>query len=354
MVGISFASKLRHRLKAYLRFDSNYHYVVPEFSEETDFKLNYNKALNEYKEAQAAGITTRPVIIGPISYLLLGKKDKTAPSGFQLVSLLSKLIPIYKKLLSELKTEGVESVQIDEPILVLDSAADLEKEYTATYVELAPISPKIVLTTYFARLDSNINFIAKLPIYGLHIDLDRAPDQLEDVLSAIRDTRILLSLGVVSGRNIWKTDLAAAIKFVQTAIDALGTDRVIVATSSSLLHTPVTLASEKKLTEEQKDWFSFATEKAGETSVISSASSGSQDAQVTAALEANRKSIAARRQFEQNSDDTVRRRVDVITPEMLERKSPFFIRKDIQAKHLNLPKFPTTTIGSFPVRVLLY
>ena len=115
MVGISFASKFRHRLKTYLRFDSNYHYVVPEFSEETDFKLNYNKALNEYKEAQAAGITTRPVIIGPISYLLLGKKDKTAPSGFQLLSLLSKLIPIYKKLLSELKTEGVESVQIDGP-----------------------------------------------------------------------------------------------------------------------------------------------------------------------------------------------------------------------------------------------
>jgi len=341
-------------LKAYLRFDSNYHYVVPEFSEETDFKLNYNKALNEYKEAQAAGITTRPVIIGPISYLLLGKKDKTAPSGFQLVSLLSKLIPIYKKLLSELKTEGVESVQIDEPILVLDSAAALEKEYTATYAELAPISPKIVLTTYFARLDSNINFIAKLPIYGLHIDLDRAPDQLEDVLSATRDTRILLSLGVVSGRNIWKTDLAAAIKSVQAAIDALGTDRVIVATSSSLLHTPVTLASEKKLTEEQKDWFSFATEKARETSVISAASSGSQDVEVTAALEANRKSIAARRQFEQNSDDTVRRRVDAITPEMLERKSPFSIRKDIQAKHLNLPKFPTTTIGSFPVRVLSY
>ena len=238
--------------------------------------------------------------------------------------------------------------------MVLDSAAALEKEYIATYAELAPISPQIVLTTYFARLDSNINFIAKLPIYGLHIDLDRAPDQLKDVLSAIRDTSILLSLGVVSGRNIWKTDLAAAIKFVQTAINALGTDRVIVATSSSLLHTPVTLASEKKLTEEQKDWFSFATEKARETSVISAASSGSQDAQVTAALEANRKSIAARRQFEQNSDDTVRRRVDAIAPEMLERKSPFSIRKDIQAKHLNLPKFPTTTIGSFPVRVLLY
>lgn len=346
-------SEFRHRLKAYLRFDSNYHYVVPEFSEETDFKLNYNKALNEYKEAQAAGVTTRPVIIGPISYLLLGKSDKTAPSGFRPISLLSKLIPIYKKLLSELKIGGVESVQVDEPFLALDSAAALEKEYAIAYAELAPISPKIVLTTYFARLDSNINFVAKLPIYGLHIDLDRAPAQLGDVLGTIKDTKIVLSLGVVSGRNIWKTDFAVAIEFVRTAIDALGTDRVIAATSSSLLHTPVTLASEKKLTEEQKDWFSFAIEKARETAVISAASSGSQDAQIAAALEANRKSIAARRKFEQNSDDTVRKRVDAITPTMLERKSSFSIRKDIQAKHLNLPKFPTTTIGSFPVRVLL-
>lgn len=346
-------SEFRHRLKAYLRFDSNYHYVVPEFSEETDFKLNYNKALNEYKEAQAAGVTTRPVIIGPISYLLLGKSDKTAPSGFRPISLLSKLIPIYKKLLSELKIGGVESVQVDEPFLALDSAAALEKEYAIAYAELAPISPKIVLTTYFARLDSNINFVAKLPIYGLHIDLDRAPAQLGDVLGTIKDTKIVLSLGVVSGRNIWKTDFAVAIEFVRTAIDALGTDRVIAATSSSLLHTPVTLASEKKLTEEQKDWFSFAMEKARETAVISAASSGSQDAQIAAALEANRKSIAARRKFEQNSDDTVRKRVDAITPTMLERKSSFSIRKDIQAKHLNLPKFPTTTIGSFPVRVLL-
>ena len=252
-----------------------------------------------------------------------------------------------------MKIGGVESVQVDEPFLALDSAAALEKEYAIAYAELAPISPKIVLTTYFARLDSNINFVAKLPIYGLHIDLDRAPAQLGDVLGTIKDTKIVLSLGVVSGRNIWKTDFAVAIEFVRTAIDALGTDRVIAATSSSLLHTPVTLASEKKLTEEQKDWFSFAMEKARETAVISAASSGSQDAQIAAALEANRKSIAARRKFEQNSDDTVRKRVDAITPTMLERKSSFSIRKDIQAKHLNLPKFPTTTIGSFPVRVLL-
>ncbi|KAG6831142.1 hypothetical protein H0H92_012567 [Tricholoma furcatifolium] len=329
-------------------FDSNYHFVVPEFSEETDFKLVFNKAVEEFKEAKAAGITTRPVVLGPVSFLVLGKAAKGAQAGFRPISLLPKLLPIYRTLLTDLKAAGAEWVQIDEPILVLDSAASLEKEFTAAYTELAPVAPKILLATYFSRLDANLNYVAKLPIAGLHIDLDRAPGQLQEVVDAVKNTNIVLSLGVVSGRNIWKTDFAAAIKHTQTAVEALGQDRVIVATSSSLLHTPVTLASETKLTAEQKDWFSFATEKAGEVATIAAVASGSQDAKVAAALEANKTSIAARRAFEANSDDTVRKRVASITPDMLERKSPFAVRKDIQAKKLNLPKFPTTTIGSFP------
>ncbi|KAG6873735.1 hypothetical protein C0995_011554 [Termitomyces sp. Mi166 len=329
-------------------FDSNYHFVVPEFSEDTDFQLNFNKALEEYKEAKAAGVTTRPVVLGPISFLVLGKAAKGAKPGFQPISLLPKLLPIYIKLLSELKEAGAEWVQVDEPVLVLDNAASLEKEFTSTYTELASLAPKILLTTYFARLDSNLNFVAKLPIAGLHIDLDRAPGQLQEVVDAIKSTNIVLSLGLVSGRNIWKTDFDAAIKLGKVAVDALGQERVIVATSSSLLHTPVTLASETKLTPEQKDWFSFATEKAAEVAIIAAALSNSQDPKVAAALEANKASIAARRAFEASSDDTVRKRVAAITPDQLERKSPFAVRKEIQAKHINLPKFPTTTIGSFP------
>ncbi|KAG6869295.1 hypothetical protein C0993_000048 [Termitomyces sp. T159_Od127] len=329
-------------------FDSNYHFVVPEFSEETDFKLNFNKALEEYNEAKAAGITTRPVVLGPISFLILGKAAKGSKPGFQPISLLPKLLPIYAKLLSDLKDAGADWVQIDEPVLVLDSAASLEKEFTSAYAELAPLAPKILLATYFARLDSNLNFVAKLPISGLHIDLDRAPGQLQEVIDAVKNTNIVLSLGLVSGRNIWKTDFDAALKLGKVAVDALGQDRVIVATSSSLLHTPVTLASETKLTPEQKDWFSFATEKAAEVATIAASLSNSQDPKVAAALEANKTSIAARRAFEANSDDTVRKRVAAITPDQLERKSPFAVRKEIQAKHINLPKFPTTTIGSFP------
>ncbi|KAG2077322.1 cobalamin-independent methionine synthase [Suillus decipiens] len=335
-------------MKKWHVFDSNYHFVVPELSEETDFKLLYNKALAEYNEAKEAGVITRPVVLGPISYLILAKAGKEAPATFQPISLLPKILPVYKQLLSELKAAGVQSVQIDEPILVLDKGAELDKQYASAYAELVPVAPKIILTTYFNRLDSNINFIAKLPVAGLHIDLVRAPQQLGEVIAAIKSTPIVLSLGVVSGRNIWKADFAVAIKYAQTAIAVLGADRVIVATSSSLLHTPVTLASEKKLTEQQRDWFSFALEKASEVATIAAVLSGSQDPAVSAALEANKVSIAKRRQFESTSDDAVRKRVAAITPDMYHRKSPFATRKEVQAKHLNLPKFPTTTIGSFP------
>ncbi len=165
---------------------------------------------------------------------------------------------------------------------------------------------------------------------------------------------MVLSLGLVSGRNIWKTDIEAAVKLGQKTVEAIGTDRVIIATSSSLLHTPVTLAAENKLTAEQKDWFAFALEKASEVSTIAAVISGSQDAKVASAYEANKTSIAKRREFERTSDDAVRKRVAAITPDMLNRKSPFAVRKEIQKQKLNLPKFPTTTIGSFPVGFIIY
>ena len=333
----------------FFRFDSNYHFVVPEFSENTDFKLIFNKAVEEFKEAQKAGVKTRPVILGLVSFLALGKASKDAKPGFQPIDLFNKLIPIYETLLKELKDAGVEWVQIDEPILVLDSAATLGSVFSVTYTALSKVAPKILLTTYFGRLDNNLTYIAKLPIAGLHIDLDRAPGQLDEVLDALKPTNILLSLGLVSGRNIWKTDFTGAIAEGQKAIDALGPERVVVATSSSLLHTPVSLTSETKLTDQQKDWFSFALEKASEVATIAAVLSGSQDSATAAALEANKVSIAERRKFETQSDGTVRARVASILPNQLERKSPFAVRKEEQAKHLKLPKFPTTTIGSFPV-----
>lgn len=336
-----------------LRFDSNYHFVVPEFSEETDFKLLFNKAVEEFKEAKAVGVATRPVVLGPVSFLVLGKAAKEARAAFQPITLLSKLLPLYKQLLGDLKAAGADWVQVDEPILVLDAAGNYEKQFAFAYAELVPVAPKILLATYYGRLESNLSFVAKLPVAGLHIDLDRAPGQLDEVLSAVKSTQLKLSLGLVSGRNIWKTDMGAAVKLGQKAIDVLGDDRVIVATSSSLLHTPVTLAAEKKLTAEQKDWFAFALEKASEVSVIAAVLSGSQDSKVAEAYEANKASIAKRRDFERNSDDAVRKRVAAITPDMLNRRNPFAVRKEVQKQKLNLPKFPTTTIGSFPVSTIL-
>ncbi|KAF8314770.1 cobalamin-independent methionine synthase, partial [Clavulina sp. PMI_390] len=329
-------------------FDSNYHYVVPEFSDKNEPKLNFNKPLGQWKDAKEAGINTRPVILGPLSFIILGKKARDASADFKPIDLLPKLLPVYSQLLSELKEAGVEWVQIDEPCLVLETASQYAKEYTSTYTELAKVSPKILIATYFGRLESNVDFVSKLPVAALHIDLDREPGQLDSVLTAIKPTSLILSLGLVSGRNIWKNDFAASLKLGQKAIDSLGSDRVIVATSSSLLHTPVTLASETKLEPSVKDFFSFALEKAEEVAILAKSLSGSQDAQVAAAIEANRVSIAKRREFESTSDDAVRKRVAAITEDDFKRKSPFPKRWEAQVPHLKLPKFPTTTIGSFP------
>ncbi|EJD01132.1 cobalamin-independent methionine synthase [Fomitiporia mediterranea MF3/22] len=328
-------------------FDSNYHYVVPELSEATEFKLLFNKAVEEFNEAKAAGVTTRPVVLGPISYLILAKAGRDASPNFQPITLLEKLLPVYKNLLTELKAAGAEWVQIDEPILVLDVAATLAKEYATAYEALAPVSPKIILATYYGRLESNLTYVAKLPVAGLHIDLDREPGQLDATIAAVKPVGLVLSLGLVSGRNVWKNDFVASIKLGQKAVSELGQGKVLVATSSSLLHIPVTLESETKLTPEQKDWFAFALEKASEVSTLAAVLSGSQDAKVTAALEANKKSIEARRRFEATSDDAVRKRVASITDADLHRKSAFPKRWEAQ-KSLDLPKFPTTTIGSFP------
>lgn len=325
-------------------FDSNYHFVVPEISPSVNFKLTQNKLLAEYEEAKALGIETRPVLLGPITFLALSKAARDAPAGYKPLSALEALLPVYVEVLSQLKAAGVQHVQIDEPILVQDAAEAYANEYQTAYSKLAENSPAIMLTTYFGRVGKSVEFLKSLPVAGLHVDLDRAPEQLNDVVSAVKSTKLQLSLGLISGRNIWKTDLAAALKLAEQAVAELGADRVIVATSSSLLHTPVTLASENRLTEQQKQWLSFALEKCEEVATLAAAVNGNK----TEAFELNTKDIAARREFERTSDATVRERLQAVTPEMLARKSKFPQRREAQRSNLDLPKFPTTTIGSFP------
>jgi 5-methyltetrahydropteroyltriglutamate--homocysteine methyltransferase len=326
-------------------FDSNYHYVKPTFQDNQTFKLvDSPKAVVEYNEAKEAGISTRPVVLGPVSFLYLGKADRG--QSVEPIDLLEKVLPIYEELLTKLKEAGAETVQIDEPVLVLDLPEKVKAALKTAYETLAGDKiPKLVFTTYFGDIVHNLECVSK-NLYALHVDLVRNPEQLDEVLGALGPNTIL-SVGVVDGRNIWKTNLKKAIEIVEVAIQKLGKDRVIAATSSSLLHTPHTLSSEKKLDAEVKDWFSFACEKAAEIAVIAKAVTDGPAA-VREQLESNAASMNARSTSSRTNDPKVKGRQSKITDQDYKRKSEFPQRISLQQEKLKLPLFPTTTIGSFP------
>jgi 5-methyltetrahydropteroyltriglutamate--homocysteine methyltransferase len=266
------------------------HYIVPEFEPNQQFTLNSTKILEEYKDAKAIGIQTRPVILGPISYLLLGKPIRGAPQDFEPIQLLSKLLPLYEELLSQLAGAGATWIQIDEPYLVEDLKSELKKEYSSAYNSLTKVSPqlKILIATYFERIGTNLDFIIDTPINAIHVDLIRAPGQLETILKRIPST-VSLSLGLINGRNIWKVNFDAALTVAQKAITTLGSERVFIAPSCSLLHSPHSIQGEEKIDPEILDWLSFATEKIHEIVTISKVlNDGNQSVQ--SELDANRKS----------------------------------------------------------------
>ena len=328
-------------------FDSNYHYVKPTLQNNQTFKLTANpKAVAEFKEAKEAGIATRPVLVGPVSFLHLAKADRD--QTVDPIDLLDKLVPVYEELLSQLKAAGAETVQIDEPVLVFDLPSKAKAAFKPTYEKLAGLGdkiPKLVFATYFGDIVHNLEAVPK-DVYAVHIDLVRNPEQLEAVAAAL-GPKTILSAGVVDGRNIWKTNFKRAIETVESAIQKLGKERVIVATSSSLLHTPHTLSSEKKLDAEILDWFSFASEKAVEVAIIAKAVTDGP-ASVREQLEANAKSMQARATSARTNDPKVKDRQSKIVESDYNRKSEFPVRIAAQQKKLNLPLFPTTTIGSFP------
>ncbi|KAL8874168.1 MAG: hypothetical protein Q9174_000473 [Haloplaca sp. 1 TL-2023] len=330
-------------------FDSNYHYVKPTLQDGQKFKLNDNpKPVAEFLEAKEAGITTRPVLLGPVSFLTLGKADRG--QKVDPIDLLQDLLPVYEELLAKLKEAGADTVQIDEPVLVFDLPSNVKNSFKPAYEKLGSLgnkAPQLVFATYFGDIVHNIDVLQSLQnLYAIHIDAVRNPEQVETVMGAL-GTKQTLSIGVVDGRNIWKTNFKKAIEKVEVATQKLGKDRVLVASSSSLLHTPHTLASEKKLDAEVKDWFSFAVEKAKELAIIAKAVTDGP-ASVRDELEANAKSIEARATSKLTNDPKVKDRQAKITDEMFNRKSPFPTRISQQQANLNLPMFPTTTIGSFP------
>jgi 5-methyltetrahydropteroyltriglutamate--homocysteine methyltransferase len=328
-------------------FDSNYHYVRPTLQDNQTFTLAADpKPVREFLEAKAQGLVTRPVLVGPVSFLHLGKPDRGA--SVDPISLLDSLLPVYEQLLIKLAEAGAETVQIDEPVLVLDLPEKTKKAFAPAYEKFAALGskiPKITLATYFGDIVHNLDVLPKTTA-AVHVDLVRAPQQLDEVVKALGPAQTL-SAGVVDGRNIWKTNFQKAIEIVEKATQALGAERVVVATSSSLLHTPHTLASEKNLPAEVADWFSFAAEKAKEVAIIAKAvTSGPAD--VKSELEANAASMKSRATSTRTNDPAVKERQAKITPDMYNRKSEFPNRIASQQAHLNLPLLPTTTIGSFP------
>ncbi|MBV7439867.1 5-methyltetrahydropteroyltriglutamate--homocysteine S-methyltransferase [Weeksellaceae bacterium TAE3-ERU29] len=330
-------------------FDTNYHYIVPEFAKNQAFSLRKNFALEYYKEAKELGIETKPVLIGAITYLLLGKEKE---EGFHRLDLLPSLLKVYRQILGELQDAGVEWVQIDEPFLSLDLDEKAQKAYKEVYESFQKEFPKlkIILTTYFEALGDNLDLAVSLPTEALHVDLVRAPQQLDAVLEKFPENKTL-SLGVVNGRNIWKNNFENSLTFIEKAKEKLGAERVIVASSCSLLHSPCNLElenNEKVLTPEIKQWLAFAKQKVTEVATLNAIVSGKVSESAQKIIEENKKASESRKTSELIHDKNVKDRLSKITDKDAQRKSAFAQRKDLQHKALNLPLFPTTTIGSFP------
>ncbi|MGX1789968.1 5-methyltetrahydropteroyltriglutamate--homocysteine S-methyltransferase [Bosea sp. NPDC055332] len=326
-------------------FDTNYHYMVPEFAAGQRFELASLKPVEEYREAKALGYETRPVLLGPVTFLKLGKAKDPA---FNPLSLLGELLPVYIDALRRLSANGAEWVQIDEPCLVLDLDEPAREALRRTYATIAHALPqlKIMLATYFGALGDNLDTAVALPVAGLHLDLVRVPEQLDAVL-AKAPRGLVLSLGVVDGRNIWKADLEKVLAKIEPVIARRGTDHVQVAPSCSLLHSPIDLELETNLNSEVKGWLAFSVQKMGELSTLGRALGGERDS-VQEALAASAAAAAARKASPKVNHKAVAERMAAVTEAFGRRESEFAKRAKLQRTRFNLPAFPTTTIGSFP------
>ncbi|MGV6396493.1 5-methyltetrahydropteroyltriglutamate--homocysteine S-methyltransferase [Pseudomonas caspiana] len=324
-------------------FDTNYHYLVPEFTQDQRFQLSWEQLFEEVDEARALGHKVKPVLIGPLTFLWLGK---TKGDDFDKLDLLDRLLPLYGEILGRLAGQGVEWVQIDEPILGLDLPQDWKNAFERTYHSLQYSPLKKLVATYFSGLEDNLGLAVSLPVDGLHIDLVRAPEQLALVLDRLPTYKVL-SLGVVNGRNVWRCDLEQALGQLREAQQRFG-DNLWVAGSCSLLHSPVDLGREDQLDAELKSWLAFAVQKCAEISLLSTALNEPGSAVVEGALSASRAVQLSRQQSVRIHQPEVQARLAAITAQDSQRQSAFAQRIEKQRLRLNLPAFPTTTIGSFP------
>ncbi|WP_300496500.1 5-methyltetrahydropteroyltriglutamate--homocysteine S-methyltransferase [uncultured Methylophaga sp.] len=322
-------------------FDTNYHYLVPEFNAESDFKACPERLLAQIKEAKAAGFKIKPILVGPVSYLWLGKaKDETDK-----LALLDKLLPVYAEILDQLADNGVDWVQIDEPVLVTELSTEWQQALQKAYFCLAKCRVKLLLTTYFGQLQQNLQLACELPTAGLHIDAISAADELVRVVDWLPSHKVL-SVGIINGRNIWKTDLNRALELLEPIHTRLA-ERLWLAPSCSLLHVPIDLNSEHNLAEETLDWLAFAVQKLEELSILAQALNLGREG-VAAQLAENKQSIQRRQQSTRVHNPAVKQRCEATHSASGQRQSTYSQRAALQQQALQLPAFPTTTIGSFP------
>jgi len=327
-------------------FDTNYHYIVPEFHSTTRFGISSSKVFDEFAEATALGIKAKPVLVGPVTYLSLGKVHDSTHPDFDRFNLLDPLVDTYCEILTRLAAQGATWIQIDEPVLSLDLDSRQRDAFLEAYPRLvkAAGSAKLLVASYFGGLRDNLQLFLGLPVAGLHFDAVRGIAEIPELLENFPQDKIL-SLGVVDGRNIWKNDFAASLSILKKARDTVGEDRLWIAPSCSLLHSPVTLQNEAALDPEIKDWLAFSDEKLAELAQLAALLAGHAEASV---LTENVASQTARRNSPRIHNPAVQARLSAVTPQDSRRKSPFPERQRLQHAKLGLPLFPTTTIGSFP------
>jgi 5-methyltetrahydropteroyltriglutamate--homocysteine methyltransferase len=323
-------------------FDTNYHYLVPEWSADTRFDGGVQWLFEEIAQARELGHAVKVALVGPLTLLYLGK----IKSGLShKLDLLPSLVRAYQRLLARIKVLGVSWVQIDEPILGLDLDRRWLAAFRPTYEDLAPLSPEILLATYFESVAEHAAMLKSLPVSGIHLDLVRGPGQLATFLDRYPESKVL-SLGVVDGRNIWRADLDAALAALKPARDQLG-ERLWVSASCSLLHVPVDLVHEQAPDREVRSWLAFAAQKLEEIVTLKRGLAQGIEA-IAPALAASRDAVKSRRQSERVRSEAVQRRLDAVSERDMRRPSPFATRIQKQRARLNLPLLPTTTIGSFP------
>lgn len=322
-------------------FDTNYHYIVPEFTADTQFALDASRLLEQLAEAKALGVKPKPIIIGPVTYLAVGKSK----DGSDKLQLLHRLLPVYAELLDMLAAHGAEWVQVDEPILVTELSQEWQHALNYAYHDFKQCKPKLLVASYFGQLQENAYLAARLPVAGLHIDAVNGRDDVLPLVNQLPSHK-LLSLGVINGRNIWKADLNALLDWLEPLAERLG-DRLWLAPSCSLLHVPVDLGNEQEMDAELQSWLAFALQKLDELQVLAKALNQGRHT-VRAELDANRAAIASRRLSPRVHNPAVQAALANMDACAGERQSPYAKRVAKQVAHLKLPLFPTTTIGSFP------